>query len=111
MVIESHYHGQFTVQLTHYLPLKEAVWYMITIYMGIYVASISRLQAWYERAALAGLLAILQDMTYEMSNAREGLGLVWINPDCELANLSEKVKWKEHMVSPPSLYRSTMALL
>lgn len=92
-MIQSHVHAQFFLQLTCYLPLKEAVYYVNTMFASSAVASRAGLDSHGATAALAAALTILQDAGYEMTNAREGVKAVWVNvgEDYKFGVLKESV--------------------
>mmetsp|Transcript_15395 Transcript_15395/g.20234 ORF Transcript_15395/g.20234 Transcript_15395/m.20234 type:complete len:175 (-) Transcript_15395:798-1322(-) len=87
-VIKSHLHGQFVVQLFPFLPLKEVVWYPVVLYPSYETAKGVRFSDKYGAACLFGLLAILTDVPYEMTNGRDNVGVAHINYNCETGPLA-----------------------
>ena len=87
-VIKSHLHGQFLLQIFTFLPLKEVAWYPVFLYPAYVTASRISFSSRLGRASMFGILAILSDVAYEMSNGRKGVNVAFINPRCEHAVLT-----------------------
>ncbi len=72
LVARSHLHAQYVFQLTWFVPLKEGLWYAMTIWPSFFVAHQLRLSALSE-SMLAGLLEQLVNLPYEMLGDRPGI--------------------------------------
>jgi hypothetical protein len=88
-LIGSHVHCQFIIQLTHYLPLKEVLWYGAVLYPAWCIASQQRLKLVSEMALVA-LLAILMECPYQLVNGRPGIRLVFIEHSCQFVDLNDR---------------------
>ena len=86
--MDSHRHGTFALQVTGFLPLKEAVWYNLVVYPS-FVAARATGFGRAAQAAVTGLLAIWCDWGYEVSNSRPCVGVVEIDHRSAAANLGE----------------------
>lgn len=87
-LIKSHAHGQFYFQIFSFLPFKEIAWYPIIFYPSYVTSERINFTSKWGRAALFGLVSILTDITYEMSNGREGVSVAFINPNCDSSVLT-----------------------
>jgi len=106
-IVRSHAHGQFVLQVTSYLPLKEDLWYVLTLYPALVMGQLvfgsiqqqeqsrtggnSKSYIW-EKALLVAVLGIVQDVPYEFVNSRPGVDVVYVNhEDFKLGDLSELI--------------------
>lgn len=88
ILVGSHAHPQFCVQLMFFCPLKEAIWYAMTMWSSWFLASSLRLSPVSE-AMLAALLLQCVNIPYETSTQRPGISIVAYNVDFEMANVRD----------------------
>lgn len=85
-LVHAHYHPKYLVMLG-FLPLKEALWYPLTIYpLLLAVRPWSFTRNLLGEAALVGLMQSLSVMQYESCGYRDGVQMVATNPNFPLAN-------------------------
>lgn len=68
----SHCHPQYLIQVTYYAPLKEVLWYSLTLWPSYYLATSLKLDMIAE-ACLVGLLQMGVNIPYETAAPREGI--------------------------------------
>jgi len=90
--VDSHSHPQFILQVTHYVPLKEVLWYAQNWYPAYFFAHQLGLSPTAEAMAVA-LLAQLVNIPYECTGPRQGIHLVSYHPNFQYANTN--VTWME----------------
>lgn len=79
-VTKSHTHVEFRLQLACFLSAKEVVWYANTVFAALVAAGeFTLMDKGRDFALLVGLIAILQDAPYELTNALPGVQAVYIN--------------------------------
>ena len=90
ILVESHFHTQFLLQVTYYVPLKEILWYAYTMWPSYFLASQLGLGIFAE-ACFMGLLQMGVNIPYETMGTRQGVQLLYLNPEFQFADL--KVRW------------------
>lgn len=91
-LIRSHAHAQFYFQLTCFLPLKEILWYVNSMFAGLLIAESFSAGSVLERSLLAATLSILHDIPYELINVLDRVDSTYLNElDFFYARLSEKL--------------------
>lgn len=97
--IKSHAHEQFRFQLFCFLPVKEVLWYVNSMFASFIIAENSGFKSWSIVVLLTGTLATLQDTPYEMINTIEGIDAIYVNDlDFRYGNLQQKLNGGSVMV-------------
>ena len=84
----AHMHPRFAIMLFGFLPLKEALWYPLTLYPALLNAQALGLP-FIAEASLVGLLQITQVVQYESMAYRRGIQLVASNPNFAFGNAND----------------------
>ncbi|KAH9254843.1 hypothetical protein BASA81_007093 [Batrachochytrium salamandrivorans] len=90
-ITKSHTHVEFRFQLTCFLSMKEMLWYANTVFAALVaVEDFTSIRMGMDFALMVGLIAILQDIPYELTNTLAGVQAVYINTvDFMFGNLEE----------------------
>jgi hypothetical protein len=86
----AHMHPRFALHFLGFLPLKEMLWYPLTIYPSVLAARQMALGLG-DEALLVGVLQTMQVIQYESMAYRRGIQLVAGNPGFLLGNVQDKI--------------------
>jgi len=85
-VTATHYHGQFIIQVFHFLPLKEMVFYTLILYPAWAAVEQVGLQDAWSSCVLMAFVTVLANMPYDAFAVRAGFGWCRFEPSFSMAN-------------------------
>lgn len=82
----THYHAQFLLQVVHFLPLKELLFYPLTMYPSWLAVEKLRLRKVWECAVAMGVIQHFANLPYDSFAARPGFGWTYMDPTFGFSN-------------------------
>eukprot|EP00947_MAST-08B_sp_MAST-8B-sp1_P003038 g3038.t1 len=89
-VADTHTHAQFRWQIFSFLPLKELLWYPLTLYCSWCSARSAAFTDWWASAAAMALLQQTFACPYDFMGGRPAFGYWRFNKDFPLANFFDQ---------------------